>query len=72
MEESLPGKQVRFKDSESALNSRSDMGYSQNKKGDVQTVSTFWISNQLSTFPILDTTLQVVTLQCVNIKDLWG
>lgn len=32
MEESLSGKQVRFKDSESALNSRSDMGYSQKKK----------------------------------------
>lgn len=32
MEESLPGKKVSFKDSESALNSRSDMGYCQKKR----------------------------------------
>lgn len=62
MEESLSGKQVRFKDSESALNSRSDMEYSQKKKGNVQIFFIFWIASLLSTFPISDTPLQAVTL----------
>lgn len=42
MEESLSGKQVRFKDSESALNSRSDMGYSQKKKKGMSRYSLFF------------------------------
>lgn len=61
MEESLPGKQISFKDSESALNSRSDMGYCQ-KRGNVQIFFFFWIHSQLGTFPASDTPLQVVTL----------
>jgi len=72
MEETLPGKQVSFKDSVSALNSRSHMGYCQ-KRGNVQTLFYFfWIHSQLDTFPASDTPLQAVTLQQVNIKDLWA
>lgn len=40
MEESLPGKQESFKDSESPLNSRSDMEYCQ-KPGNGQIVFIF-------------------------------